>query len=334
MDREQFARGPLVNVVPLTGGTQNLLLRFERAGARFVLRRPPLHPTANGNDTMRKEARVLQALATTDVPHPRLIAACADESVLGAAFYLMEPVDGFNATLGLPALHAGDATARRRMGFALMEALAKLATVDYRAVGLGDLGKVEGFLERQVGRWLKQFDGYAEYQAWRPSADFDDLHQIAAWLEGNRPRSFSPGILHGDFHIANVMYRNDSAELAAIVDWELATIGDPLIDLGWILASLPSAYAAAGDEPIFAAWDGFPGADELVRCFADSSCRDVSSVDWYHVFACYKLAILLEGTYARASVGKAMRETGDQLHNKAAALLRRAARLTGLAAAT
>src|ERR1700676_2983930 len=136
MDGVGLGAGPITEPTPLTGGTQNILLRFTRAGRNYVKRRPPLHVRANSNDTMRREARMLGALSGTAVPHPRLIAGCGDESVLGVAFYLMDPVDGFNATTGLPPHHAGSPRVRRQMGLALVEGIAALGALDYRAQGL------------------------------------------------------------------------------------------------------------------------------------------------------------------------------------------------------
>ncbi len=307
--------------------TQNILLRFERSGRAYVLRRPPLHPRMNGDDTMRKEARVLAALAGTDVPHPPLIAACPEKSVLGAAFYLMEPVAGFNATVALPALHAGSPEIRRQMGIALIDGLLQLGRVDYIAAGLETLGRIDGFLERQVGRWRSQLEGYAEYTGWPGAAALPGFETIAAWLEAHRPAAFSPGIMHGDYHLANVMYRNDSPALAAIVDWELATIGDPLIDLGWVLATWPDENNVGMDDTRVKPWDGFPTADELIAHYRAGTTRDLSHIGWYRVFACYKLGILLEGSFARACAGKAPVAIGDRLHQGAIDLFTRAGRL-------
>jgi aminoglycoside phosphotransferase (APT) family kinase protein len=281
----------------------------------------------NGDDTMRKEARVLAALAGTDVPHPPLIAACPEKSVLGAAFYLMEPVAGFNATVALPALHAGSPEIRRQMGIALIDGLLQLGRVDYIAAGLETLGRIDGFLERQVGRWRSQLEGYAEYTGWPGAAALPGFETIAAWLEAHRPAAFSPGIMHGDYHLANVMYRNDSPALAAIVDWELATIGDPLIDLGWVLATWPDENNVGMDDTRVKPWDGFPTADELIAHYRAGTTRDLSHIGWYRVFACYKLGILLEGSFARACAGKAPVAIGDRLHQGAIDLFTRAGRL-------
>lgn len=323
MDARGLGSGPIAGLEKLAGGSQNLIVRFDRSAQAYVLRRPPAHPREGSNETMRREARLLGALAQTAVPHPRLIAACDDESVLGAAFYLMEPIDGFNPQNGLPEGHHA-ANVQHRMGLAMMEGLASLHAVDPFAAGLGDFGKWEGFLERQVARWARQLASYAETPGWPGPAPLGDVAGVARWLEAERPASFVPGILHGDFHLANVMFRHDGPELAAIIDWELATIGDPLIDLGWVLATWPQ-QADGGMLPI-APWNGFPAPAGLVAHYAAHASRGVERIDWYGVFACYKLAILLEGTHARACAGKAAQDVGERLHGRAKWLLARAAR--------
>ena len=270
--------------------------------------------------------RVLAALADTDVPHPRLIAPCPDADVLGAAFYLMEPIDGFNASVGMPAPHAADPAMRHTMGIALIDGAVKLGRVDHVAAGLGDLGRTDGFLERQVARWQGQLDGYGEYAGWGGPQLLPDVDRVADWLDRHRPTHFMPGIMHGDYHLGNVMFRNDGPQLAAIVDWELVTIGDPLLDLGWILATWPEPGDEGTALPVHP-WDGFPTSAELIARYAQGSNRDLDALPWYRVLACYKLGILLEGSNARACAGKAPREIGDRLHASAVQLFNRAARL-------
>lgn len=323
MDAADLGAGGIANPERLAGGSQNILLRFARSGRDYVLRRPPEHLRANSNDTMRREARVLAGLAASAVPHPKLIAACEDENVIGAAFYLMEPVEGFNPQNGLPATHHA-APVQRRMGEALVEGLAALHALDHVTVGLADFGKSEKFLERQVARWRSQLSGYADLAGWPGEGELGDVAGVAEWLEANRPASFTPGILHGDFHLANVMFRNDSPELAAIIDWELATIGDPLIDLGWLLATWPQA--SDGGMLDIAPWNGFPDAAGLVAHYSAHAARSVAAIDWYGVFGCYKLGILLEGTHARACAGKAPQAVGERLHGRARWLFARALR--------
>jgi aminoglycoside phosphotransferase (APT) family kinase protein len=321
MSARGLGRGPIENPRLLTGGTQNILLRFERDGRGYVLRRPPKHLRANSNETMRREARVLAALAGADVRHPRLIAACPEEDVIGAAFYLMAPVEGFLPRDEMPALHAGDPAIRHRMGLEMVDAIAALGLVDYAAKGLSNLGKLDGYLERQVPRWRAQLESYAEHEGWPGLAGLTGVTEIGAWLEANRPASFVPGLIHGDFHFGNVLFRRDGPELAAMVDWELTTLGDPLVDLGGLLSHWPEDGADTG--PV-TPWSGFPTRQELVDRYAEKSGRDVSGADWYEVLACYKIGCILEGTYARACAGKAPKLTGDYLHANTLSLFRRA----------
>lgn len=328
MDDQGLGDGPIEGLESLGGGTQNILLRFSRAGRSYIFRRPPLHPRANSNETMRREARVLAALANTPVPHPRLIAACTDESVLGVVFYLMEPITGFNPIVAFPPLHAASAEIRHRMGLSLIEGIAMLGEVDYKAVGLEGFGKPDNFLGRQVARWQSQLDSYSAYPKWPGPDPALGVGEIADWLAANQPAAFTPGILHGDYHIGNVLFEMDGPGLAAIVDWELATIGDPLLDLGWVLANWPEQSDGEDTNDAIVVdietWADFATPAELVAHYRARSTRDLSAILWYAVLACYKLGIILEGTYARSLEGQAGQAIGDRHHRKSKALFRRA----------
>jgi aminoglycoside phosphotransferase (APT) family kinase protein len=328
MDSHRLGEGPLAATKLLSGGTQNILLYFERSGRPYVLRRPPRHLRANSNDTMRREARVLAALAGSDVPHPPLIAACPQEDVIGTAFYLMEPIDGFNPTTGLPEPHRSDPDMRYAMGFEMVDGIVRLGRIDYRAVGLEGFGKPEGFLERQVDRWRSQLESYSRFDGY-PGPQIPGVNRIARWLSDNRPTTFEPGILHGDYHLANVMFAYGGPQLAAIVDWELCTVGDPLLDLGWLVATWADEDGASAATLGVTPWDGFPTAAELVAHYDAQSERDLSAIAWYSVLACYKLGIILEGTHARACAGIAEKGVGDMLHATTVGLFQRALRWTG-----
>lgn len=324
MDAGNLGEGPIRQVQSLSGGTQNVMLRFRRGEQEFVLRRPPVSLRSNSNETMRREARILSALAQGKVPHPRLICACDDPEVLGACFYLMEPVEGFNAVVALPPLHAESPAMRRRMGFALVEGAAALSKVDYRAVGLEGFGNTVNYLPRQVDRWRRQLDGYSTHEDWPGPAGLPGIEAVGAYLEQAIPANFQAGIIHGDYSIGNVMYCNDGPELAAIIDWELSTLGDPLLDLGWIAATW---RGAGGPElPVLRVepFDGFPTIEELVAHYGECTGRDLGDFTWYAALACYKLGIILEGTFARACAGAAPMGTGLQLHDTAAKLIERA----------
>lgn len=325
MDDQGLGAGRLTDIRPLGGGTQNMMVRFVREGRGYVFRRGPRHVRAATNNSLRREMHILSALTGTPVPHPGLIAGSVDESVLGdSVFYLMEPVDGFNAATELPDRYAADASARHGLGIAAVDALARLGALDHQALGLTDLGRPEGFLERQVPRWLTELESYTALEGY-PGPDIPGVDTIADWLEANRPTQGRPGIMHGDFHLANLMFAADRPEVAAIVDWEMCTVGDPLLDLGWLLATWPwgseandivdSAAARAG---------GLASTSELVRAYAARSSRDLSCIPWYTVLACFKLGIVLEGTYARACAGKAPRAVGERLHGLTLRLFDRA----------
>ena len=334
MDEQDLPPGPITDAELLGGGTQNVLLKFLRGGEAYVLRRGPKHLRPASNEVMRREQRVLAALAGSDVPHPRFIAGCTDETVMnGAVFYLMDPVDGFNATVGLPALHAGDPAMMHEMGLQAADAIARLGAVDHEAVGLADFGRPDGFLERQVARWQSELDSYSQIDGY-PGPEIPGVDEVAGWLDAHRPQSWRPGIMHGDYHLANVLFAPDGPRLAAIVDWEMCTIGDPLLDLGWLLATWPQSQG--GDDVMasvvtgaMGGASGLPGPDELVAHYAERSDRDTSSIDWYTVLACYKLGIVLEGTHARACGGRAPKATGDLLHAITLGLFARARSLTG-----
>lgn len=315
MDGRGLLGGSFEDVRRLAGGTQNVMLAFRRGGRAYVLRRPPEHLRRKSNDALVREMRVLAALADTPVPAPGFIAGCPDADVMGGAvFYLMEEVDGFNPSVTLPSPHADDPAIRHRMGLNAAAAIATLGEVDHVAAGLGDVGHPEGFLERQVGRWLSELETYNQLDGY-PGPDIPGVDRVADWLERNRPTSWRPGLMHGDFHLANIMFRYGGPEVAAIIDWEMVTVGDPLLDLGWLLATWPGddGGTISGGRPLAEA-GGLPSRKEVVAWYADRSSRDVSSATWYDVLACFKLGIVLEGSNARADAGKAPREIGDRLH--------------------
>jgi aminoglycoside phosphotransferase (APT) family kinase protein len=324
MDGQGLEPGKIEDASLLTGGTQNILVQFTKGGRRFVLRRPSISPRPKANETINRESLLLRALAGSDVPHPGLIAACEDTGVLGASFYLMEPVDGFTVVSGLPEPHNSDNSIRHCMGLSLVEGAAALHALEPDRIGLGDLGTPAGFLQRQPDRWMSQYESYGQFDGWSGPASLPYVAEASRWLAGNTPDTSVSGILHGDYQLGNVMYRHDSGDLAAIVDWELATQGDPLIDLGWIIATWPGAGGPDLPRLRVSPWVGFPTAQELISHYASRSDRDLSRIDWYVALACFKLAVILEGTHARAAAGLASKATGDFLHATATALMGRA----------
>ncbi len=324
MDARGLGRGPISALSPISGGTQNVMVRFTRDDREYVLRRGPEHLRPLSNRVIAREVRVLEALADTAVPHPRLIAACEDTSVLGdAVFYLMEPIDGFNAGSELPDAAAGDSAKRHELAYAMVDALAALGAVDHVAVGLADFGRPDGFLERQVDRWLAELASYDDLPGY-DRADIGDVAGVAAWLAERVPQTWTPGVIHGDFHACNVMFRRTEPAVAAIVDWEMSTIGDPLLDLAWLLATWDLPGAPAEFAGLLTSAGGLPSSADLAERYASQTTRDLSQLAWYCVLACFKLGIILEGSNARAQAGLAPVDIGDRLHATTLRLFERA----------
>jgi aminoglycoside phosphotransferase (APT) family kinase protein len=305
--------GPVTAVKKLTGGVANCVFLIERGDAKIVLRRPPKHLRPNSNETMLREARVLNALGKTSVPHPELYAACADESVIGATFYLMAPLEGFAQSGPLPGQYATDASWRRTMAEELIKAAVALGNVDAEAVGLGDLGKPENWYERQVDRWRKQLEGYAATPGYNP-ADLPHFAEVGRWLSDNLPTNRKIGIVHGDYQFPNVMFSLEAPRISGVIDWELASLGDPMLDLGWVLSSWWEEGDPEGKSPMVTPWDGFQSRAELVRLYGELSGRDMAEAPWFFALACYKLACLLEGTYAASKAGKVPAKVGEPVH--------------------
>jgi aminoglycoside phosphotransferase (APT) family kinase protein len=278
----------------VTGGASNELFEIRRGDARMALRRPPRKVPKGRNETMMREYRVLAALRDTDVPHSRVLGACDDPDVVGASFYVMEFVDGWSpmSTPGQwPAPFDGDLEARRGLAFELVDGIAKLARVDWRAHGLEGFGKPEGFHERQVDRWLAHL-------AACKIRELPGLDDAAAWLRTHKPSTWRPGIIHGDYQFANVMFRHVApARLAAIVDWEMATIGDPLMDLGTSLS-----YWAEANDP--ATFYQLPSG-HAKSCSSATAPLPPADERYYVILGRFKLAIVLEAGYARYVQGGA-----------------------------
>jgi aminoglycoside phosphotransferase (APT) family kinase protein len=276
---------------------------------------------------MQREATALAALANTEVPHPTLYASCDDPNVIGVNFYAMEVVDGFTPLGVLPDQY--DAEWRRKMAFELIDAAAHLGSVDPSAVGLENFGHAEGWAQRQVERWRGQLETYSEL-GYSPTIAIEPTSE---WLEGHIPSNTRIGVIHGDLQWANTMFSHQQPKLMAVIDWELSTLGDPLLDLGWILTSWIEEDDPPGHISQLTPTEGLPSREELIQRYADVSGRDLSEMQWYFVLACYKLGILLEGTWARAQAGKAPMEIGEHLHRYALWLFSKAEQLIAVSGA-
>lgn len=316
--------GPFESVEPIAGGSQNIMLLLRRDGRKYVFRRPPLKKRDNSDATMLREARVLTALSATGVPHPEVIDVCEDLDVTGSTFLLMEFVDGVKVPVAVPLLEGAFPAAAHRIGLSLVDAAAALSRVVPAEVGLEDFGRADGWLERQVPRWRKQLDSYAGFPGYQGPGELGSVETVAGWLERHRPTTFIPGVIHGDFHFGNVLVSRELPELAAVVDWELATIGDPLLDLAHLFTTWPDGREGEALSPTL---PGLPTRAEMLERYAEESHRDLACFGWFRVLACYRLGILLEGSKARADAGLAPREVGAQLHRSAVSLFRRAREL-------
>jgi len=297
LDTQQApGHGEPVDVQPLTGGSQNQLYLITRGEDTMVLRMPGRTANAARLDGLRREIRLLRALAGTDVPHAEIIAADDTGDLVGMPFYVMHTVDGWSPSKSwAPPFDEPDPALRRGLAFQLVEGAAKLGRVDWRARGLEGFGRPDGFHERQVDRWLSFLDDYRV-------RELPGLHEAANWLRRNRPGHYVPGIMHGDYQFANVMYHHGSpARLAAIIDWEMTTVGDPLLDLGWALLGWDGEHPR--QEGFYLDVRGMPDRSELLEHYERVSGHSTENIDYYLVLANWKLGVVLEKSYATAVRG-------------------------------
>ena len=291
----------------ISGGRSNLTYTIERGGDTWVLRRPPLgHVLPTAHD-MRREYRVLAALAPTDVPVPRVVAFCDDDDVIGAHFYVMEHVHGVILRDAAATATLSDDEARA-CSEALVDVLTRLHAVDYEKVGLSDFGHPDGYVQRQVRRWGEQWEH-------SKTRDLPAVDELARRLRAALPESGTPTIVHGDYRLDNTMLApNDPGTIVAVLDWEMATLGDPLADVGLFLL-----YWGQADERVIATGQavgtqpGFLSAEEVMERYAAKSGRNVDELDYYVALAAYKLAIIVEGINARFQMGKTVGEGFDAM---------------------
>jgi aminoglycoside phosphotransferase (APT) family kinase protein len=290
-------KGEPLETAFVSGGTQNEIYEVKRGELHGALRIPPPEAPAPRDEGILREWRIIDALRGTDVPHTPAIAACTDPSVLGRTFYLMGFVDGWSPMNvdDWPAPFDTDVEARQGLAYELVDGIALLSKVDWQAKGLQDLGRPDGFHERQVDRWT----AFLERIKGRELPGFDEA---SAWLRAHKPHDYVPGLMHGDYHFANVMYRHGApARLAAIVDWEMGTVGDPKLDLGWVMQSWPED-TSGGDGTVggYVDMTGMPSKTQVLDRYAEVSGRQVDDIDYYVILAKWKLAVVLEQGFQRA----------------------------------
>jgi aminoglycoside phosphotransferase (APT) family kinase protein len=300
--REQLpgAEGAL-SVAQFHGGKANLTYLLRFGDREFVLRRPPLGPIPPGAHDMRREHRVLSVLHQRYRFAPRSLLLCEDEGIIGAMFIVEERRHGFVIRDDIPAEFAGRPKLNRRIGFALVDALADLHRVDPAGIGLDGLGRVEGYLERQLSGWTKRWEaslGGAEAEASQA-----EMAPVLDWLARALPKERAGALLHNDYRLDNLLLdTQDPAQVVAVLDWDMCTQGDPLADLGYML----NYWVEPGDDPQWReiasmpTWrTGFPSRAEAIARYGERTGSDVGEILWYQVFAAFKLAVIIQQIYIR-----------------------------------
>ncbi len=303
-----------ITVVPMVGGGSCEVFALDRGTARWVVRRAPRHASsATAHDVLR-EFRILAAISDEPVAIARPVVACDDPDVFGAPFYVMERIAGRPIRSAVPEGWAGASETHGRALEQLVDALIAIHAVDWRSCGLADLAHGGDYLANQIDRWRSQLASYR-------GRDLPAARRISEWLDATRPPDSPSTLCHGDYKLDNVLFAPEPPpRLLAVVDWEMASIGDPLVDLAWSLIFHPGPEGTMrlgmAKEPRFDL-ARLPGRAELVERYAAGSGRDTTAIGWYDVFARWKLAVVLEGSYAkfrarplRQAGPRALRRTG------------------------
>jgi aminoglycoside phosphotransferase (APT) family kinase protein len=285
----------------VAGGRSNLtFVVTDTAGNRYVLRRPPTgHLLPKAHD-MSREHKIISAMGPAGVPAPPALGLCTAEEVNGAPFYVMGFVDGVIARTEKDAEANFDEGARHRAGLALMDTLAQIHLVDPDAVGLGDLGRKEGYIARQLSRWYGNYQAANQARGGSSMPAMDELHEF---LSERIPEQGQATVVHGDYRLDNCVLAPSGDRVRAVLDWELCTLGDPLADLGQLLVYWPEPgeRSALGNSPTVS--PGFPSRHEMIARYSSVTGRDLGDLDFYVAFAYWKLACILEGVYARYVAG-------------------------------
>jgi aminoglycoside phosphotransferase (APT) family kinase protein len=292
-----------VTVAPMSGGASCEMFRVERLGRSWVVRRAPLTAVSDTAHQVIREARVIEALADSAVPVPTILAIGDDSAILGAPFFVMSYVDGDVVRRnGLPDGLTAHPESHHAVGEQLIDTLVVLHTVDWRSTTLAELSRPDGFLARQVDRWMTQLESYR-------SRDLAGVDDVAAWLAANQPTRGDLTVMHGDYNLDNVLWsRQPPPQVLSVLDFEMTTVGDPLIDLAWAMIFWPEdgnliALAAPGTPNGLDA-DQCQTPDQLIQRYATATGRDLSGFDWYQSFSAWKLAIVLEASYAKYRRGE------------------------------
>ncbi|HEY8386569.1 MAG TPA: phosphotransferase family protein [Porticoccaceae bacterium] len=304
-----------LEVALVHGGYSNAIISLNRGGETLVMRRPPAVPPPGSEKSIMREARVLSALDRTNVPHPRCYGVCEDAAVIGAPFYVMERVDGWSGKVVDGRVENTPPFDRMpwdyRIPYAVVDGLVALANVDYKAVGLEGFGKPDNYLERQVDRWSQQLASYRTKYNYA-GRELPGYHITENWLRDNVPAGSTPGIIHGDIGTTNMIFAHDPpARLKAMVDWELSTIGDPLVDLGWFCNGLRDERMPDEIPQSVQRSENWPTRQELARYYAAGTGRSVDELDYYLILACFKGGCIMEYKVAQAAAGVLDKDTGE-----------------------
>lgn len=312
----ELGDGPLTTEL-LHGGTSNVVLTLNRGGRTMVLRRPPAVPPPGAERGVMREARVLTALNQTEVPHPICYGTCEDPDVIGMPFYVMEKVDGWAGNLRDEKIHNeppfDTMPYEYGLNYAIVGGLVQLANVDYKAIGLETFGKPDNFLERQVDRWASQLASYPERYEGYERRHLEGYDEVEAWLRANARPTTNVGIIHGDVATTNMMFHHGPpARLAAMIDWELSTVGDPMLDMGWLCGGLrderfPDMERANSLIDV----NNSPTKQALAQYYCAGTGRDIADFDYFCVLAGFKIGCVIEYKVAQAAAGILPRETGE-----------------------
>ena len=307
--RLEGADQPL-KVFQFHGGRANLTYLLDYGNQQYVLRRPPLGPVAPSAHDMRREYKVLSVLHQAYPPAPRAFHLCTDEAVMGADFLVMERRHGLVVRREMPAAYQEFKDAPQRLSAVVIEALAELQTVDYEALGLGDLGRPGGYLERQVSGWQRRWQrvlALSDDGALMEELPIDQMDHLQGWLAQELPESSRPTLVHNDFKLDNVMLaEDDPGRVVAVFDWDMCTLGDPLADVGALL----TYWTEVSDAPqrnagrMMPIDERFWRREELLSRYAALSGRDISRAQYYHVLGLYRLIVVAAQIYIRYCLGQ------------------------------
>lgn len=299
LDREVPQLGPgSVALTPLTGGTSGTVFRISRNAAHAVLRTTAWPPRPDSAKSLEREARLLGALGGTAVPHPALLGWCPDEGVIGAPFTVIAFVEGWLGSSPPPQTFAADRALRHQTAYAMIDALAALAAVDPLAAGLADFGRPENFLERQVDRWSGLMDKHRAHPDYG-SRVLPGWDEVAAWLRARTPAMQRVSVIHGDVSYSNILFDNEPpARVAALIDWEIATLGDPLLDLGRALYPFPARDGTPGFS-LAVDMSDYPAREDLAEHYARQTGLSVAALDYYLVLSMFKLTALIEFNHVK-----------------------------------